>query len=59
MIRLAWLLGLATLLAVAAASAAMIVRHASTKTYALTLRVGPIEAMYRPAEVKAKHRAER
>jgi hypothetical protein len=55
MIRLAWLLGLATLLAVAAASAATIVRHATTKAYALTLSVGPTEAMYTPAEVKAKH----
>ncbi len=43
------------LLAADAASGATITRHANTKTYALTLGVGPLEAMYTPAEVKAKH----
>ena len=55
MIRFACLLGVAVLLATGAASAATITRHANTKTYALTLGVGPLEAMYTPAEVKAKH----
>jgi len=55
MIRLACLLGAATLLLAAGASAATITRHATTKSYALTLGVGPVEAMYTPAEVKAKH----
>jgi uncharacterized membrane protein len=54
-IRLACFLGVAMLLAADAASGATITRHANTKTYALTLGVGPLEAMYTPAEVKAKH----
>ena len=51
----------ATILAAAAAAAAAaatvgpITRHATTKAHALTLAVGPLEAMYTPAEVKAKH----
>ena len=55
MIRLACLLGVAMLLAADAASAATITRHANTTTYALTLDVGPLEAMYTAAEVKSKH----
>ena len=45
----------AALLVVSAASAAVITRSATTKTYKLTLAVGPVEAMYTQAEVKAKH----
>jgi hypothetical protein len=37
------------------ASAALITRHATTATYALTLSIGPTEAMYTPAQVKANH----
>jgi hypothetical protein len=55
MVRVAWLLGAALLLLVPPASAATITRHANTKTYAFTLTVGPVEAMYTPAQVKAKH----
>jgi hypothetical protein len=54
-IRVACLLGAAALLGAVTASAATITRHANTKSYALTLEVGPVEAMYTPAEVKAKH----
>jgi hypothetical protein len=55
MIRAACLLGTAALLGAAAASAATITRHSTTKTYVLTLTVGPLETMYTPAQVKAKH----
>jgi hypothetical protein len=54
-IRLACILGAATLILAAVANAATITRHATTKSYALTLGVGPLEAMYTPAEAKAKH----
>src|SRR5437870_13834956 len=37
------------------AAAATIMRQATTASYKLTLSVGPVEAMYTPAEVKAKH----
>jgi hypothetical protein len=40
---------------VAVASAATITRNANTKSYALTLVVGPLEKMYTPAQVKAMH----
>jgi hypothetical protein len=55
MIRTASVVAAAMLVAIATASAATITRHATTKSYALTLTVGPLEAMYTPAEVKAKH----
>lgn len=54
MSRIACALG-AALLIVSAASAAPITRSATTKTYKLTLAVGPLETMYTQAEVKAKH----
>jgi len=47
----------AALLIVTSASAAVITRSAMTATYKLTLHVGPVEAMYTQAEVKAKHPA--
>ena len=40
---------------VGAATGATITRHATTKSYSLTLDVGPLETMYTPAQVKAKH----
>jgi hypothetical protein len=40
---------------VAIASAATITRNADTKSYALTLVVGPLETMYTPAQVKSMH----
>jgi hypothetical protein len=40
---------------VAVASAATITRNAETKSYALTLVVGPVEKMYTTAQVKAMH----
>ena len=39
----------------AAASAATITKHATTKSYALTLDVGPMETMYTEAQVKSMH----
>jgi len=54
MARFASALGVALIL-VAAASAATVTRSATTSTYKLTLVVGPLETMYTPAEVKAKH----
>jgi hypothetical protein len=54
MSRLACAVVLAAVLT-GSASAATIVRHATTATFAFTLHVGPTEAMYTPAEVKAKH----
>jgi hypothetical protein len=54
MLRAALVLALAALLA-GAASAATITKHANTKTYALTFRLGPAETMYTAAEVKSKH----
>jgi hypothetical protein len=53
--RLACLLGIAFLLAAATVLAAPITQQANTKTYALTLVVGPLEMMYTPAQVKAMH----
>jgi len=47
----------AALLIVSTAAAAVIIRTATTATYRLTLHVGPVEAMYTQAEVKAKHPA--
>src|SRR5262249_56028154 len=47
-------LGAATVLA-APALGDVITRTATTPTYKLTLSVGPVEKMYTPAEVKAKH----
>jgi hypothetical protein len=44
-----------SLLVAAVASAAPITRQATTKTYTLTLVVGPLEKMYTPAQVKAMH----
>lgn len=41
----------------AEAASADITRHATTASYSLTLVVGPSEAMYTPAQVKAKHPA--
>ena len=55
MFRLACVMGTVALLGASAASAGEITKHANTKTYALTLGVGPFEAMYTPAQVKAKH----
>jgi len=52
--RLACILG-AVLLLAAPASAALIVRHATTATYKLTLSVGPFEKMYTADEVQMKH----
>ena len=52
--RLVCALGAALLLA-APAFGASITRHATTASYRLTLAVGPTEAMYTAAEVKAKH----
>jgi hypothetical protein len=54
MARFALVLAAAALLPVPAWGA-VVTRHATTATYALTLRVGPTEAMYTPAQVKAKH----
>ena len=54
MARVASVLG-AALILVAAASAATITRSTTTSSYKLTLVVGPLEVMYTPAEVKAKH----
>jgi len=54
MFRLAAVLGAAALLA-APALGAVIKRTVTTPTYKLTLSVGPVEKMYTPAEVKAKH----
>lgn len=45
----------AALLLAAPAWGGTITRHATTATYRLTLAVGPAEAMYTAAEVKAKH----
>ncbi len=42
-------------LASAAAATAGITRHATTASYSLTLDIGPTEAMYTQAQVKAKH----
>jgi hypothetical protein len=53
-VRLTFVLG-ATLILVAAASAATITRSATTSTYKLALVIGPLETMYTQAEVKAKH----
>jgi hypothetical protein len=52
--RFACVLGVALLLA-APAAAATITRHAATKSYRLTLVVGPQEPMYTQAQVKAQH----
>jgi hypothetical protein len=49
------LLAALALVGVTAASAAGISRQATTKSYSLTLDVGPTEAMYTAAQVKAKH----
>jgi hypothetical protein len=54
-IRFVCLVGVAALVSASTASAATITRHANTKSYALTLNVGPLEMMYTPAQVKAKH----
>jgi len=54
-IRVVCLFGAAAMLWVGAATGATITRDATTKSYALTLDVGPLEAMYTPAQVKAKH----
>lgn len=53
--RLALLAAAAAALVAVAAASAMVTRHATTKTYSLTLNVGPMEPMYTPAQVKAKH----
>lgn len=55
MTRFAAVLGAAFLLAAGPAFGALIMRSATTATYKLTLRVGPKEAMYTAAQVKAKH----
>ena len=55
MARLACVLGVALILAVPAAGATYIHVIRLTTTYKLTLSVGPKEAMYTAAEVKAKH----
>ncbi len=55
MIRIASLLVSAALLGSATASAATITQRANTKTYALTLTVGPLEKMYTQAQVKSMH----
>jgi len=52
--RIACVIAAALLLA-GPASAATITQHATTKTYELTLDVGPLETMYTQAEVNAKH----
>jgi hypothetical protein len=39
----------------AAASAAAIMQQANTKSFTLTLVVGPLEMMYTPAQAKAMH----
>jgi hypothetical protein len=52
--RLVAVLG-AILLLAAPAWAGVVTRRATTATYKLTLTVGPAEAMYTLAEVKAKH----
>jgi hypothetical protein len=52
--RLAAVLG-AVLLLAGPAFGALITRRATTATYALTLTVGPKEAMYTAAQVKARH----
>jgi len=52
--RIACVIAAALLLA-GPASAATITQHATTKSYALTLDVGPLETMYTQAQVKAKH----
>ena len=54
MARLVCVVGVALSL-VATASAATITRSTTTATYKLTLTVGPKEAMYTAAEVKAKN----
>jgi hypothetical protein len=54
MARLTYVLG-AALLLVLPAWGAVITRTASTSSYKLTLSVGPVEAMYTTAELKAKH----
>ena len=46
------------LVGAAAASATDITRHATTASYSLAFLVGPSEAMYTPAQVKAKVKAE-
>jgi hypothetical protein len=43
------------LVATCVAAAATISEQASTASYALTLNVGPMEAMYTQSQVKAKH----
>ena len=43
------------LVLVAGAAAAQITRHAKTKSYSLTLVVGPSEEMYSQAKLKAMH----
>jgi hypothetical protein len=43
------------LIVAAIASAATISKKATTASYSLTLNVGAMEAMYTPAQVKAKH----
>jgi len=48
-------IAIAALGAAAAAMAATISEQATTGSYALTLNVGAMEAMYTPAQVKAKH----
>ena len=45
----------AALLLAAAASAATVTQSTTTSSYKVTLVVGPLEVMYTPAEVKAKH----
>jgi hypothetical protein len=55
MIRLTCFFAVTALVGTAAASASTITRQAKTKTYALTLNVGPLEKMYTPAQVKAMH----
>lgn len=46
---------LAALVASSAAAAATISKQATTASYSLTMNVGPMEAMYTQAQVKAKH----
>ena len=53
--RVASLLAVAALLTATVASAATITREAKTKSYALTLTIGPLEKMYTQAQVKAMH----